>query len=126
MLHHDCQCPLEHRRSHKKDKYGNITNQSIYSVFYCSNNNCNITVNRDVNACQNILEILIYLINFKTRHPAFIRSRNLLDPFTLVDNCFNYLNSKEYLLSLDASRKKVNSSYHSNISLRTSDDVGKP
>ena len=90
-LSHEHQIPMEHRHSHSKDKNDAITNQKIYTVLYCNNNSKNCTtINRDVNASQNILEILIHLLQTSERHPAFDRTRDLEEPFVKVPTHYNF------------------------------------
>jgi len=43
-----------------------------------------MTMNRDNNASKNILDILIYHMNHKCRHPSFSRSRILPSLFQKV------------------------------------------
>jgi hypothetical protein len=90
-LDHKEQIPMAHRYSHSKGRNGKIANHQIYNVLYCNNNKKNsVSINRDVNASQNILEILLYLLKTGKRHPAFDRSRNLENDFVKIENQYNF------------------------------------
>ena len=90
-LSHEYQTLMKHRSSHSIGKNGKTANHQIYNVLYCNNNEKNsISIDRDVNASQNILEILIYLIQTGKRHPAFEQSRKLEEPFNKIENQYNF------------------------------------
>jgi len=92
-LSHEEQTLMKHRYSHSIGRNGEIANHQIYNVLYCDNNKRNsMSIDRDINAAQNILEILIYLIKTGERHPAFDRSRKLEDPFDKIENHYNFRN----------------------------------
>ena len=79
-LHNVCFNELINQYSLMKIKDGSCCNHKVHSVLHCKNNGClGITMNRDDNASQNILDIFLYSLMFGPcqRHPAFDRSRNL-------------------------------------------------
>ena len=84
-LHNKCFTELINQYSLKKLKDGSCCNQKVHSVLHCKNNGClGITMNRDDNASENILDIFLYSLMFgpDQRHPGFDRTRNLEEKFT--------------------------------------------
>ena len=96
-LHNKCFLELKNQYSLKKLKDGSCCNQKVHSVLHCKSNGClGITMNRDDNASENILDILLYQLIFgpKQRHPAFDRSRNLEEAFTKSASLTLFINLK--------------------------------
>ena len=84
-LHNKCFTELINQYSLKKLKDGSCCNHKVHSVLHCKNNGClGITMNRDDNASENILDIFLYSLMFgpDQRHPGFDRTRNLEEKFT--------------------------------------------
>ena len=77
-LHNKCGLPLTNMCSHSLCEDSVRRNLKVHSVLHCLNNGCyGITMNRDSNASKNILDILVYFLKYKIRHPDFSRSRIL-------------------------------------------------
>ena len=77
MLHNKCHGPLLHQRSEilRNNKTKSV---EIHKVLFCPNKSCQgMTMDRDTNASKNILDLLIYELKHKCRHPDFERSRNI-------------------------------------------------
>jgi hypothetical protein len=69
-------CFRNMRKKVRDDETGRITYQNVHSVLHCRNSGClSMTVNRDVNASRNILEILRAMVDGLERPEPFRRGR---------------------------------------------------
>ena len=62
-------------RCHMKTEKMSYNNIKVNSVLRCTNNECGIVIDRDINGCKNIYNIFLCALGNKPRPEAFCRTK---------------------------------------------------